>query len=364
MANFISSLSGSALNDALQQVEARIPEGWAVGTYDGVAVGSNSPYYHNNAKYYAALAQSAVPSGTSGAVLWNTDQSATLSANDKEVARKNIMAGGSNPNLFINWDFTNPVNQTGQTSWANSTDSGQYCLDPWTVFDGTAELTNNGMYFTGEGGVYGRVGFGVRFHLKTLEEGQIYTASFIDGNGILHSKAFTFTGTASALQIDSNFSINWNTTSSRQLMWFRSRIANQTFTVKKVKLEKGSYSTLENDGFQDVDTESLRVYRNFYRLKRLTNATLPVGIGYALNETKARILIPAPVPMDEVTSVSMAGTFTFGTSAGRPVNAVTYLDRNAQGIFLEVTTSGLTVNQPMIMCINSSSAYIDINARL
>lgn len=375
---YIGPFSGSQMDQIFYEILNYTSERYAKGTANGQAVAAGTIGYNDNSYYYsrqalqsaqaaanaAARAESAVPAGINSAVLWTTDQSTALTNNDKAVARKNIMAGGSNPNLFANWDFTNPVNQTGQTSWANSTDSGQYCLDPWTVFDGTAELTNDGMYFTGEGGTYGRVGFGVRFHLKTLEVGQIYTVSFIDGNDILHSKAFTFTGTASWAYIDSNFSINWNTASSRQLIWFRSRIANQTFTVKKVKLEKGSYSTLENDGFQDVDTESLRVYRNFYRLKRLTSATLPVGFGFALNETKARILIPTPVPMDTVTDVSMNGVFSFGTSAGRPVNAISYVDRNAQGIFLEVTTSGLTVNQPMIMCINSGTAYIDINARL
>lgn len=155
MANFISSLSGSALNDALRQVEARIPEGWAVGTYNGVAVGSNSPYYHNNAKYYAALAQSAVPSGVNGAVLWNSAMS--LSNGSKSQARQNIAAYAlvltsssfsslpqtiSNSNItdkhvVVNSVLSNPSAQTG--NWTVTTSNGSLTISG--SISGTTTIT-------------------------------------------------------------------------------------------------------------------------------------------------------------------------------------------------------------------------------
>ena len=92
MANYNLQMSGAAVKDALMQLVNRVAEGWAVGTKDGAPVGSSSPYFKNNAKYYAALAQSAVPSGVNGAVMWDVDQSGTLSDPEKETARKNIDA--------------------------------------------------------------------------------------------------------------------------------------------------------------------------------------------------------------------------------------------------------------------------------
>lgn len=113
MANFISSLTGQQLNDALTQVNQRVPEGWAVGERDGIPVSSSSPYYQNNAKYYAEQAgqaiqdgiaeaaaeadraedaanraEAAVPAGTAGAVFFDRDMH--LSEADKARARNNI----------------------------------------------------------------------------------------------------------------------------------------------------------------------------------------------------------------------------------------------------------------------------------
>lgn len=58
--------TGAQVDDALQQMNERIPEGWAVGTADGVPVSSGSPFWHNNAKYYAEQAgESATEASTS-----------------------------------------------------------------------------------------------------------------------------------------------------------------------------------------------------------------------------------------------------------------------------------------------------------
>ena len=58
-----SSASTSAQNAATSETNSETKklqsEGFAVGEQDGVEVGSSSPYYHNNAKYYAEQASSA-----------------------------------------------------------------------------------------------------------------------------------------------------------------------------------------------------------------------------------------------------------------------------------------------------------------
>ena len=45
-------LDGPDIDDALQQLNDRVAEGWTVGEKNGVPVTSGSPYYENNAKYY------------------------------------------------------------------------------------------------------------------------------------------------------------------------------------------------------------------------------------------------------------------------------------------------------------------------
>ena len=97
------NLSGAQIDDALQQMAERVPEGWAVGERDGQPVQSTSPYYQNNAKYYAEeaagqaeRAESAVPAGTAGAVYFDRQQ--TLTDAQKAQARENIGAqGGADP---------------------------------------------------------------------------------------------------------------------------------------------------------------------------------------------------------------------------------------------------------------------------
>lgn len=84
MANYISTLTGPQMDAALQDMAEHNSEAWAVGTRSGAAVSSADVTYHNNARYYADLAQqyaveaeSAVPAGTEGAVFFTIPQSLT-----------------------------------------------------------------------------------------------------------------------------------------------------------------------------------------------------------------------------------------------------------------------------------------------
>ena len=58
----------TAANNAAASVisagnKALVSEGWAKGTQNGTAVGSSSPYYHNNAEYFKNQARSFTPQG-------------------------------------------------------------------------------------------------------------------------------------------------------------------------------------------------------------------------------------------------------------------------------------------------------------
>lgn len=60
-----------------------------------------------------------------------------------------------NPNIAINYDFRNPVNQRGQTSY---TETG-YCIDDWYLREGstqTVTLTENGLHIVSSGDSTGK----------------------------------------------------------------------------------------------------------------------------------------------------------------------------------------------------------------
>lgn len=54
--DFNLEMTGEQVKDALQQLEDRVAEGWAVGEHDGVPVTSGSPYFENNSKWWAQQA--------------------------------------------------------------------------------------------------------------------------------------------------------------------------------------------------------------------------------------------------------------------------------------------------------------------
>ena len=72
-----SSASGSATSANADALKA---EGHAVGKQDGTDVGSSSPYYHNNAKYYKEQASSSATNAGNSAT--SAGQSATSAGND------------------------------------------------------------------------------------------------------------------------------------------------------------------------------------------------------------------------------------------------------------------------------------------
>lgn len=136
----------TAANNAAASVisagnKALVAEGWAKGTQNGTAVGSSSPYYHNNAEYFKNQARSFTPEGYQDLVddvdslketLTNFEESITGDVVDSEpyVLRQGLgnladmnLVGGSlawnqliqNGN-FVNSDYWQNHNTTSSVS--------------------------------------------------------------------------------------------------------------------------------------------------------------------------------------------------------------------------------------------------------
>lgn len=165
--------------------------------------------------------------------------------------------GGSNRNLLENWDFRDPVNQRGVTSWSSG-----YGLDRWLFAGGGSILVNSGSVSLNNAvltqffevgwlkaatytvsvfadNIYGNATVGFYGGANYSSGGWIS-----DGNGLFH---VTITVTS-------------NDSTYRGFIYIGSTATN----ITKVKLELGSVSTLANDPPADYGEELRKCQRYYY----------------------------------------------------------------------------------------------------
>lgn len=368
-------MTGAQITDALTQLVNRVAEGWAVGSRDGNPVSSGSPYYHNNAKYYAessqasaARAEAAVPASTAGAVFF--DRSQSLTDAQKAQAQANIGASNTNPNLLDNWWFgTGVINQRAVTSGTEFA-TNKYRMDRWQTTwgasqnGGTWELTDDGLTLTStNGGVYFRqkllnyaflVGKRITASVM-LADGTVYSGSVIRSSGTqLFSHGLQ--GFAMGFEGSNNFRFGPSGT-------------GYSFTVKAIKLEMGGVSTLANDAPPNPAAELAKCQRYFQRIYLHPNASF--GFGYAYSGSSIRYNIPLPVPMRPATVTgTLTGTMAIRgngqsltpTSMGFNSYTSSPVDISAQVGACAVT--GATINHSYTLVGVDENSYIDISADL
>ena len=256
-----TQLTGAQVDDALQQLNQRVAEGWAVGTRDGSPVGPGSEYYDNNAKYWAEQshssadeaeaaaerAEAAVPAGTAGAVFFDRAQS--LTDTQKEQARKNIAAANTNPNLLDNPWFNsgNVINQRG----AATLPVGGYGIDRWKGGSaGAVTVVSDGLQFVGRGNAYQipPSGFWDSMMGKTVTASLLFSDGTLQGGSGVIGSGVTEFGTYNGVRIYKSSSNNFNLESN----------SDANCIVRAVKLEVGSVSTLANDTPPDYGEELIR----------------------------------------------------------------------------------------------------------
>ncbi len=359
--DYVSALNGQQMDEALTDVALRNSEAWAVGTRNGVNVTSADETWHNNAKYYAQVAQSAIPGTYTAAVRWDIDQG--LAGEAQEQARANISAGASNRNLLDNpwWGSGEVVNQRSVTAKPSS--NGAYCIDRWTWNSGAdannMSLGANGITFTSSAS---NIWFAQKMANPSALVGKTITGSVMLSDGTIKSGSVVYAsvGSTPTLYQDSAVQIYISSVGAFSLT------IKTTQTIRAVKLELGSYSTLANDVPPDYGEELAKCQRYFIRLRAAGTAAHIFGSGYATSNTNLRTLITLPVTMRSTPSRAFNGTFlVFGNgSNGLAVTNMTVGEVRANGIALGVTTSGLTSNQTYHLTSQDSTAYLDFIADL
>ena len=245
MADYISTLTGAQMDASLLDMAEHTSEAYAVGERNGIAVGSDDVTYHNNARYYAQQAQSIAPASVTEAVRWDVAQTALTDAN-REMGRTNIRATSHNTNLLDNawWGSGELINQRGVTTLTSG-----YVFDRWafetSAAGNTASVTSNGISFTYSGSGYFDVYQTLSQNLHDYINNKVVTASVLlsDGTIIKNSNVIDGSGTVNLIQAASGVNVIYQGSTYRRL-YIR---PYQTMTIRAVKIEVGSFSTIEYD---------------------------------------------------------------------------------------------------------------------
>lgn len=169
----------------------------------------------------------------------------------------------SNPNLLINSDFRNPVNQRGQTSYTAV--NRAYSIDRWNIGQGTLTVNNSSVTFTGNttAGNLSRW-FGQRFeHALSGLHRISFNCPVVSGevvlvirnnNNVANDLIYTITSGFN------KFTIN-HASGSFDEIFFRMN-TNNSFEIEWIKLEQGMTVTPFVPRLYD---EELIICRRYFR---------------------------------------------------------------------------------------------------
>lgn len=259
----------------------------------------------------------------------------------KEQARKNIGAGGTNPNLLDNPFFT--VNQRGVAA-GTSVNANGFVADRWQATgtmgatrnsDGSITVVNTMFHKLGDRGLDG----------KTVTLSALYT------DGTVESKTFTWSGTTAQNLPSLNATVY---AASNQI-----NFNGGSLNVKALKLELGTVSTLANDTPPNYAEELAKCQ---YYCRVLTASSLSMAaVGMAVAATEFRCAFP--FVMRTMPTVTFSGTIQGNTSTVSAISTNGTYSGATSAVALRFTTTGLTASAPVILYIGAD-ASITLSADL
>lgn len=293
-------------------------------------------------------------------------------ADPVETQLLNLKGNVSNRNLLDNAWFT--VNQRGETS--------SYFADRWIRF--LPELTftnNNGVAISGTPSSSLQNLGRQRIEWDRLKDniGKSITLSVLI-NGIIYKAVGKIeTPTSSykshvTLEIPSLniwFQLLTNGTSPSAAELYLKTFNTDTInvTIKAIKLELGSISTLAMDTAPNYAEELLRCQRYFYRYKA-NDSSGYMGMGGIQSTNNLRFILNLPTTMRQSPTITYSGSFNiadFGASnISTNITNITKQAFHGNSIVIIVQSSDTLVTAtPAILKANSdANAYIDFTAEL
>lgn len=278
--------------------------------------------------------------------------------------------GGTNPNLLINPWFT--VNQKGFTSGPSTHNS--YLFDRWNFTfgssAGTVTLNSSGVRLQPSNSS-DRVTMRQRIEFDALKdiEGKTVTASVLKSDGTIISGSGIFpnnsTGTVfiplgedkiqfEAAKLSSYYSVSIS--------------SHADITIRAVKLEIGSASTLHLDTAPDYSTELLKCQWYYRRYTAKTSNSF-FAFGAAINASSALAFISVSSPMRTMPTIGYTGLqiqpkLSSGISA--TINSAYSSFRTDYMLTLSISFSGGSVASGDFIALSLASIgdYLELNAEL
>ena len=209
----------------------------------------------------------------------------------------------TNPNLLDNPWFT--INQRGATTCATT----GYFVDRWKAVSGT-QITSNGIVLPIASSVTALFAQVLESSLLNDIAGQTVTLSAIIDN-VLYSKTEVMPSDPNALwdirgivvgEIECDIYGTQN--GSKSIRFFNNSAMTSAVTIKAVKLELGSISTLALDTAPNYAIELLKCQRYFVRYR-----TNPCFNGYTHNSNIARFAIHQSMRITPTVTYTVGGTY-------------------------------------------------------
>lgn len=299
-----------------------------------------------------------------------------LTAENQTLTNK--VANMQGVNLLDNPWFT--VNQRGQSSYsANNT----YSVDRWKIIDNDSDLGTVTVNADKTITIDNENGTGtLRFRqtnsytdddtFKNLL-GKRVTLSVMKSDGTIVSDSAIIPLSPSdwtahiILPITTSANLLLQANGNRVIVTFEIYAGAGPFTVKAIKLELGSVSTLAQDTAPNYAEELLKCQRYFYRLNLQQYTSFGIGIANSATSYQAPFDLPNTMRATPSVSASDASVITLrnGETHHRTVTALSVFGNNARVLNLSITASGLTAGTPYLMYFDNSNAhYIDFSADL
>lgn len=282
----------------------------------------------------------------------------------------------SNPNLLDNPWFT--VNQRGYTT---DSSSGKYPADRWQfVYNPkgcTISRSGNQLVIDNTQSGAGNAYFFQLFE-DTSMVGKMLTASVMLSDGTIISGSAIMPALEQATQdaiVDNihkfRVYLQHLTNGSRGVPAFAFEFhANCSLTIKAVKLELGTVSTLAHDTAPNYQQELAKCQRYFQRVAP-SNSGAPYGYGFSYSATSHRITMPFVRNMR--THPSITGDITkwqVRTADGQHYGAPTAVElsnyESANGLQLNITSAdfGSTTSMMVLLTCGYATGYLDFSADL
>lgn len=290
----------------------------------------------------------------------------------------NKVANMQDVNLLDNPWFT--VNQRGQSSYSGGGTAGaKYTLDRWRIESYTnldVSVNNDGSITLTNTSANENQQFVQVVEDSIIENGKTYTLS-LDVVDYTNTVKFNLSGVSSPYPsiipstiVNQTGIISKTGTKGSETNTWKVAImlgANASVTLRAVKLEKGSVSTLAQDTAPNYGEELMKCERYFMRIGGTPSFGHGIA-GYGLTASSARCILWKGVNSLSVTLAGVSNLSDFKlVYDGKMVDvtnmSIVAADKDFVNIIVDVAETDLQY-KPCYLRFNAANAYMDISADL